>query len=139
MAKFDAEQRRDLGLLIARVGLGAMFMVHGWPKLIGGPDKWAKLGKAMGTLGIDFAPTFWGFCAAVAEFFGGLLLATGVAFVPAALALVFTMLVAALMHLEKGDGLKGASHAIEAGIVFAALALTGPGRYAVELRRRREG
>ncbi len=138
MAKLDAEQRRDLGLLIARVGMGAMFMVHGWPKISGGPETWAKIGKAMGVLGIDFAPTFWGFCAAVSEFVGGLLLATGIAFVPAVLTLIFTMFVAALVHLDKGDGIKGASHAIEAGVVFIALALTGPGRYAVELRKRRE-
>ena len=27
----------DLGLLVLRVGLGVMFMLHGYPKLMGGP------------------------------------------------------------------------------------------------------
>ena len=35
------------------------------------------------------------------------------------------MLVAAISHLSKGDGLGGASHAIELGIVFLSLILIG--------------
>lgn len=132
----DTDSRfRDMGLLWLRIGLGVMYVVHGWPKLEGGGDKWIALGKAMRHVGIDFYPVMWGFAAAVAEFGGGILLALGVLFRPAAGALAFTMLVAATMHLRSGDGLSGASHAIEAGIVFAALMLIGPGRFV--LRRRR--
>ena len=39
--------------------------------------------------------------------------------------LVFTMIIAALVHFAKGDGLSGASHAIELGIVFLALIFIG--------------
>ena len=137
MARFSAEERRDLGLLIIRVGVGIMFMVHGWPKITGGVEKWTKLGGAMKVIGIEFAPTFWGFMAAASEFGGGLLLALGMFFLPAAAALAFTMLIAAWVHLDGGDGVGGASHAIEAGVVFVGLMLTGPGRYAIEIRRRR--
>ena len=31
---------RDSALLIFRLGLGGMFMWHGWPKIIGGPATW---------------------------------------------------------------------------------------------------
>ncbi len=120
---------RDLGLLLLRAGIGGMFMAHGWPKLAGGERTWAKLGKSMVHLGIDFAPTFWGFMAAVAEFFGGLAIALGVGFVPALLMLLFTMIVAATMHVRKGDSFATASHAIESAMVFAALLLTGPGAH----------
>ena len=35
----------DLGLLLLRIGLGVVFVVHGFPKLAGGPAAWAGLGR----------------------------------------------------------------------------------------------
>lgn len=111
-----------------------MFMGHGWPKLAGGATRWAKIGQAMQHLGVDFAPTMFGFAAAVSEFFGGLLIGLGLFFGPACTALLGTMIVAATMHLSKGQGFGSASHAIEAGTVFASLLLIGPGKYALQER-----
>lgn len=127
--------RRDLGLLLLRVGLGGMFVYHGLPKLLGGPARWEALGRATRALGLDFAPTAFGFMAAVAEAGGGLCLALGVLFRPALALLVCTMLVAASFHLDRGDGFGKASHAIEAAIVFACLILIGPGRYVASFKR----
>lgn len=124
----------DAGLLLMRVGLGAMMIVHGYPKLVGGPEKWAKVGRAMENLNIDAYPTFWGFMAAAAEAFGGLLLMIGLAFRPAALLLLFTMVVAAMSHFAKGDDLLRSSHAIELGFVFLGLFFVGPGRYSIDKR-----
>ena len=133
MAIFDGLGKyRNTGLLILRLGLGVMFIVHGFPKLAGGPDGWAGLGGSMKVVGIDFLPVFWGFMAAVAETFGGFLLIVGLFYRPACMLLVFTMVIAALVHLGKGDGLKGASHAIELGIVFLSLIFIGPGKYSVD-------
>ena len=120
---------RDLGLLLLRVGIGGMFMAHGWPKLAGGERTWTKLGKSMAHLGIDFAPTFWGFMAAIAEFFGGLAFALGIGFTTACVMLLGTMVVASTMHIRKNDGFAGASHAIESGILFASFLLIGPGTH----------
>ena len=58
------ERWRDHGLVLLRVGLGAMMIGHGWPKIVDGPERWERLGAAMGTFGIDFTPAFWGFMAA---------------------------------------------------------------------------
>jgi putative oxidoreductase len=123
---------RDLGLLVLRVGLGAMFIYHGLPKLLAGPALWAQLGMATGTLGIHFLPVFWGFMAAAAEGIGGLLLLLGLLSRPACLLMFINMVVAASFHLGKGDGLGIASHAIEVGIVFLSLVLIGPGRYSLD-------
>lgn len=122
----------DLGLLVLRLGLGGMFIGHGWPKLAGGAARWNKVGAAMTHLGIDLWPTMWGFLAAMSETLGGLLFAIGFLFRPATAMLLATMVVAATSHLSKGDGFGGASHAIEAGIVFAAMLLVGPGRFALD-------
>lgn len=126
----------DYGLLIIRIGIGAMFMLHGYPKIMGGTEMWSQIGASMGNIGIHFAPTFWGFMASLAEFAGGLCLIIGFLFRPALAMLIFTMFIAALMHYMKGDGLMGASHAIESAIVFLGLFISGPGKYALKIVRR---
>ncbi|QXU41433.1 MULTISPECIES: DoxX family protein [Pedobacter] len=123
---------RNTGLLLIRIGLGVMFIIHGFPKLAGGPDGWTGLGGSMKVIGINFLPVFWGFMAAVSETFGGFLLIVGLFFRPALILLIFTMIIAALVHFGKGDGLQGASHAIELGIVFFGLIFIGPGKYSVD-------
>lgn len=110
-------KHRNIGLLILRLGLGIMFMYHGFPKITGGPEKWEKIGMAMASTGITFAPTFWGLMAAVAEFGGGICIILGLFFRFACVLLVVTMAVATTMHLKNGDGLQ-VSHALEDGIVF---------------------
>ena len=125
-------KHRHIGLLILRIGLGVMFLIHGGPKLFGGPEKWGKIGMAMASLGIGFMPTFWGFMAAISEFFGGICLILGLFFRPACILLTLTMIVAALSHFGQGEGLGGASHAIEVGIVFLSFILIGAGKYSLD-------
>ncbi|GGG75519.1 quinol oxidase [Parapedobacter pyrenivorans] len=123
---------KNTGLLLIRIGLGIMFVMHGYPKLMGGPDRWEGVGSAMGHVGVTFLPVVWGLAAALAETLGGLCLILGLFFRPVALVLAFTMLIAALSHLGRGDGIKGASHAIEIGVVFLGLAFVGPGKYSMD-------
>ena len=133
MAIFDTLGKyRNTGLLVLRMGIGAMMMVHGFPKIMGGPDKWIALGGTMKVIGIDFLPIVWGFMAAITEGLGGFLLLLGLFFRPVNILLTFTMLIATLVHFGKGDGILGASHAIELGIVFFALIFIGPGKYSVD-------
>ena len=123
---------RNFGLLIIRVGLGLMFILHGLPKLEGGVKSWEAAGSAMGSAGIHLFPVFWGLASAVVETVGGFLLILGLAFRPVCLFLVIDLMVAALFHFHKGEGLMGASHAIEDAIMFAGLLFVGPGKYSVD-------
>ena len=130
-----APVNRDLGLLALRLGIGlSMLLFHGWGKITGGPERWKGIGAHMANLGLDFAPTFWGFMAAFSESVGSALIILGLFFRPAALLLAFTMAVAMVRHLTlpegaDGAGWKGASHALEFFTVYLCLFLTGPGRY----------
>lgn len=127
---------RDLALLVWRLGLGSFFILHGWPKLTGGPERWEKLGGAMKHLGVDFAPMAWGLAGSLAEGLGGALLVVGLLTRWAASSLVLTMVVAARLHLAKGEGWMEASHAIEDGFAFFAIWILGPGRYSLDARWR---
>jgi putative oxidoreductase len=123
---------RDFGLLVLRLGMGAMYLFHGGPKLLGGPEKWEKIGSAVSFVGIKAMPAFWGFMAGFSEFFGGICLIFGLFFRPACILIAITMAVAASMHMGKGEGLGAASHAIENGIVFISLLFIGPGKYSLD-------
>lgn len=133
MALFENRYRtHDLGLLVLRIGIGVMFTLHGYPKLVGGPEAWAKVGGVMKMVGLDFAPAFWGFLAAFAEAVGGQLLALGLFFRAACALLLGTMIMATVMHVGSGDGFNGYSHALEAVFLFLGLLFAGPGRFSVD-------
>ena len=118
---------QDKGLLLLRLGFGIMFLLHGFPKIMGGPVVWEGLGGAMSFLGITFVPQFWGFMAAVSESIGALCLLTGICVRPASVFMCITMIVAAAMHFGEGAGIMGASHALEDGIVFLSFVVMGGG------------
>jgi len=105
---------------------------HGYPKLIGGPVVWESVGKSMQYLGVDYFPVVWGLLAAVAEVFGSFLIILGLWYRPAVLSVVFTMLVAAVMHYGMGHGLKESSHAVELFFVYLGMLFVGPGKYSVD-------
>jgi putative oxidoreductase len=87
----------DTGLLIIRAGVGALFMcVHGFPRLMDGPDKWNSTGRALSYLDIDFGHTAFGLAATLTMTFGGALMIIGFAHRPVALALFVTMVVATI-------------------------------------------
>ncbi|MBC8478004.1 DoxX family protein [bacterium] len=127
MLLHELDKHRDKGLLILRIGIGIMFICHGFPKLSAGPEVWTKIGGALSVLGIGFAPTLMGLLAALSEFVGGILLMLGLLTRPACFFLLITMLVATLMHMISGDSFMLYSHALESAILFLALLFIGPG------------
>ncbi len=133
MAIFRSRYKyKDFGLLILRVGIGLMFILHGWPKLMGGPETWEKIGQTMQLVGVDYAPAFWGFMAGFAEVVGGAFIVLGLFFRVACVLLVITMLIATTRHTVAGDGFGGYSHALEAAILFFSLLFIGPGKYSLD-------
>ena len=127
----------DFGLLFLRIGFGILFIFHGAPKLFGGPEMWEQVGGAMQNFGITFAPMFFGFMAAFAEFFGGILLIFGLYTLPALVLLIITMLVATFSHILQGDSYGQIAHPLKAAVAFAALLFTGPGRYSMDQKLKR--
>ncbi len=122
---------KNFGLLVIRVGLGIMFIYHGYPKLLGGVKTWAEIGAATKHVGIHFLPVVWGLLCALVETFGGFLLVLGLAFRPVCLLLLINLIVASASGMASG-GLQEAAHAVEDAIVFAGLIFVGPGKFSVD-------
>ncbi len=129
MKNNDKRNPVDLGLLILRAGFGVLFIFHGYPKLAGGPETWARYGEAMNNFGISFYPEFWGFMAGAVEFFGGIFLILGIFHKTVSLLLLFVMIVAILKKISGDASYPGLAHPLKAAVVFIALLFTGPGRY----------
>ena len=124
---------KNTGLLLMRIGIGCSFIfLHGYPKLIGGPETWKMVGQSMGNLGVDQYPLVWGLAASLVEAVGGALFILGFQFRPICILFAFVMLVASINHLSSGDGWSTASHAIEVGLLFIGLLFVGPGKYSVD-------
>ncbi|RPI12668.1 MAG: DoxX family protein [Ignavibacteriae bacterium] len=127
------DKYKDLGVLLLRLGIGITFItIHGLPKILGGPESWARTGKAMSNLGITFYPEFWGFMAGFTELAGGLLLIAGLFVRPASVFLSFVMIMAMTQHLLRMDPWNKALYPFEMLAVFAALFFTGAGKYSLD-------
>ena len=64
----------DAGLLVIRIGIGCMFLKHGWPKVSGGPEVWESIGGAVTTVGVSGGFVYWDILATISEFGGALCL-----------------------------------------------------------------
>jgi putative oxidoreductase len=129
---FSDQGSAQLGIMVLRVGMGILFTIHGWTKLLGGTATWQWLGSQLQLLGITFMPVVWGFIATIAEFGGGLCLILGFASRSAALLISCVMAVAILYHLHKGDSFDTYSHPLAILVVMLALVIAGPGSYSID-------
>ena len=90
------DKLQPLGLLAMRIALGAVMIVHGYPKVTGihGTEKF------FASIGL---PWWSAYLSAGAEFFGGILIIIGLLTRPAAVALLIDMIVAiAKVHWKHG-------------------------------------
>jgi putative oxidoreductase len=123
---------RPLGVLIARIVLGAVMLVHGWHKIFPRGSLY-NFTQTVAHLGL---PYWLGYVAAFTEFFGGALLILGLLVPVAALGVAIDMAVAVLkVHLHHGFS---APQGFEYPLSLFALALmilcSGSGHLAVDSR-----
>lgn len=124
---------RHMAPVALRMMLGlTLVFSHGLPKVMA-PERWEATGRAMGAIGITFAPLFWGFMAGATELAAGVLFLVGLAVRPAAATMVFVMFVAAAQSLATRGTLGGGqAHPIDFAAGAVALMLLGAGAYSLD-------
>ncbi|KUM90195.1 MULTISPECIES: DoxX family protein [Streptomyces] len=130
-----AYDRRDLGLLLLRLGTGGVLAAHGAQKLLGwfGGGGLEGTGQFMESVG--YAPGKASATAAgLAEAGGGTLLALGLATPAAGAAAAGAMAGASAVHTPNGffNAGGGYEYAATLGLTAAGLAVTGPGRLSLD-------
>ncbi|WP_406089717.1 DoxX family protein [Streptomyces sp. NBC_01013] len=127
--------RRDLGLLVLRVGTGAVLAAHGSQKLLGWFGGGGIEGTTAGMEAMGFhPPKHSAIAAGLGEAGGGVLLALGLATPAAGAAAAGAMAGAVAVHAPAGFFAQGGGYEYPAflGFTAAAIGLTGPGRYSVD-------
>jgi putative oxidoreductase len=133
-SKQTTDNLRDLGLLVLRVGLAfPLFWLHGWGKLMGFGERADRFADPIG-----LGPTASLALMVFAEVFCSALVALGLftrwAAIPPAVGLAVAFFVQ-----HAGDPFGERELAFLFMIGFAAVALLGGGRFAVERAFRRKG
>lgn len=127
--------RRDVGLLLLRMGTGGVLAAHGAQKLLGwfGGGGIEGTGKFMESVGYSPGEAS-AMAAGLAEAGGGTLLALGLATPAAGAAAAGAMAGAGAVHVPNGffaaEG--GYEYAASLGLAAAGLAITGPGRLSLD-------
>ncbi|TLS47405.1 DoxX family membrane protein [Streptomyces montanus] len=132
MTAFD---RRDLGLLLLRLGVGGVLAAHGTQKLFGwfGGGGISGTGEFMESVGYKPGRAS-AVASGLAETGGGTLLALGLATPAAGAAATGAMAGASAVHVPNGFFAQsgGYEHAASLGLTAAGLAVTGPGRLSLD-------
>ncbi|MFE5798113.1 DoxX family protein, partial [Streptomyces sp. NPDC056503] len=127
--------RRDLGLLVLRVGTGAVLAAHGTQKLFGWFGGGGIEGTAQGMAAMGFHPPRESAIAAgLGEAGGGVLLALGLATPAAGAAAAGAMAGAVSVHAPAGFFAQAGGYEYPAflGFTAAAIGITGAGRYSLD-------
>jgi putative oxidoreductase len=127
MKREQTEMAMSLGLLVLRVGLGALMLAgHGWGKLVGFTEMAQKFPDPLGvTPPVSLALAVFG------EVVCSALVVLGVYTRLAAIPPLATMAVAAIL-VHAGDPWADKEMAVLYGLGFLALVIAGGGRFALD-------
>ena len=124
------EKLKPVALLLLRLGLGIIFIHHGFPKLFTHTHEALQQFRHMGF------PPYFAYISGIVEFFGGCLLIIGLFTRIAALLLAGEMGIAILrVHLPQGGPMAVNNYQLPLALAVAAFALVAVGAGAVSFDR----
>jgi putative oxidoreductase len=128
MQHFD--KLKPLALLLLRIGLGIIFVYHGYPKLFSHTHEFLQAFPRMGF------PSYFVYVAGVLEFFGGCLLLLGLFTRIAALLIAGEMAIAIIrVHVPQGGVLALSNYQCPLALAVGAFALVALGAGAISFDR----
>jgi putative oxidoreductase len=135
--QFVARAERDrFAVFVFRVLLGALFIAHGYPKLLGALHGPGLAGFARSIEGLGFHPGLaWAWAVTLVEFVGGIFVFVGFATRIAAALIAIEMIIAGLL-VNVPRGFYWSQGGFEVPLLYAVMAivlvLTGPGAPSVD-------
>lgn len=124
------EKLKPIALLLLRLGLGFIFVYHGYPKLFTHTHQVVQEFSKMGF------PSYFGYIAGIVEFFGGSLLILGLFTRIAGLLLAGEMAIAIIrVHLPQGGILAISNYQFPLALAVGAFALVAVGAGAISFDR----
>ena len=122
------EKLKPVALLLLRLGLAAIFIYHGYPKLFTHPKEWLDNFQHMGF------PRYFAYISGTIEFFGGLLLVLGLFTRIAGLLISIEMVIAIWrVHLPQGTFLDVQNYQLPLVLAVAAFTLAAVGAGSISL------
>ncbi|MCC7357172.1 DoxX family protein [Candidatus Uhrbacteria bacterium] len=120
--------KKHLALLLLRLGLGAVFIVHGYGKLFGMNPGMEMFTGMVAKLGFPM-PVVFAYAAALTEFLGGIAMVLGLYTHIVGWFIAFVMLVA--FSMVKKFGIPAGDADLSLLIMAVSVALMGPGKYSL--------
>jgi putative oxidoreductase len=117
----------NISLLILRIGISALMLTHGWPKLM----RLIQGGEISFPDPLGMGPTLSLVMATLAEFGGSILIILGLATRFASFSLAFTMFVAVFI-VHAGDPFSKMEMGLIYLLVYIILMITGGGKYSLD-------
>lgn len=130
LGKFDY-----FGILLLRIGVGALLAFHGFPILTGGKDAWADVGQ--GAAIVQLPPSLFeatGLISGITQFLGGILLVVGLFTRSAALCLAIVVGFALANLIQDGSYQLSFLAHLQMTLSLLALVFIGPGRLSLDRR-----
>lgn len=118
------QRNSDVALLLLRVGLGLVFIAHGW-------QKFQTMEDTIGFFSSIGLSAFWAYLVATVELVGGLAVLLGVFTGYAGILLAIVMVVAIFMLKFSKGFLGGYEFDLMLFLASLAIAFAGPGKYTV--------
>lgn len=121
------------GVLLLRIGLGALVAFHGYPILFGGDTVWVEIGSGAALTGLN-ENLYWiaGLISGITQFLGGILLAIGLFTRGSALCLTVVVGFAVANHIHGHSfGLSLLAH-LQLALTLFSLVFIGPGRFSLD-------
>lgn len=124
-----------IGVLLLRIGVGALVAYHGFPALLGGADAWTDIGSGASIMRIDSSLYLaLGLASCVIQVFGGLLLILGLLSRGASLLLVIVAGLALANIIQRGDFALNFFAHLQITLTLLGLVFIGPGRLSFDRR-----
>jgi putative oxidoreductase len=122
----------ELGYTFIRISFGVIFLIFGYGKITSGAEKLVELGNAMALFGITHGYLFWGSMAALTELCAGLAFIFGCLTRLVCLPVIWLLIVAMSVHINKGDSFTVWAFACMCLCITLGFLIGGSGKYSLD-------